>query len=53
MGLFSIEHSRFAYRADFAFYGTAVLSLAAFLGVDGRREQWPSITTLVLLGGAG
>ena len=53
MGLFSIEHSRFAYRADFAPYGAAVLSLAAFLAIDGPRDQGPSITALALLGLAG
>lgn len=31
MSFLSIEHSKLAYRADFALYGTSVLALAAFL----------------------
>ena len=31
MGLISLEHSRAAYRADFALYGSAVVGLAASL----------------------
>lgn len=39
MGLFTLEHSKAAYRADFALYGTAVVVLVAFLLVDGPRGQ--------------
>ncbi|MDN3575493.1 sterol desaturase family protein [Chitinimonas viridis] len=31
MALFSLEHSKLAYRADFALYGMAVLALAGYL----------------------
>ena len=31
MGLIKLEHSRFAYRADFALYGAAVLAMAVTL----------------------
>jgi cyclopropane-fatty-acyl-phospholipid synthase len=31
MGLFSLEHTKAAYRTDFVFYGTAVVVLATFL----------------------
>ena len=31
MGIFALEHSQTAYRADFALYGGATLALAIFL----------------------
>ncbi len=41
MGLFSLEHSRAAYRADFVMYGAAVVVLATYLGVDsGPGRRW-------------
>lgn len=50
MGLLSIEHSRFAYRADFALYGAAVLSLAGWShhwrGTSAwlkRRKRWHAL----------
>jgi sterol desaturase/sphingolipid hydroxylase (fatty acid hydroxylase superfamily) len=39
MSLFSLEHSRAAYRADFALYGTAVVVLAALLLGAAPRPQ--------------
>ena len=49
MGLFSLEHSKAAYRADFALYGAAVVALAAFLVAGGPRGgHW--IVTYALLG---
>ena len=40
MGLFTMEHGKAAYRADFVLYGTAVVALGTFLMVaapDGQR----------------
>ena len=53
MGLFALEHSKVAYRADFALYGTAVAVLAAVLWVAGPRQQWLTMLALVLLGLGG
>ena len=39
MGLFTLEHSKLAYRADFALYGVAVISLTALLVLDGPAAQ--------------
>jgi cyclopropane-fatty-acyl-phospholipid synthase len=39
VNLFSLEHSRAAYRADFALYGISVVVLAAVIVVGGPREQ--------------
>lgn len=39
MGLFNLEHSKAAYRADFALYGGTVVGLAAFLAVYGPAEH--------------
>lgn len=39
MRLFSIEHSRRSYRADFALYGLACLLLSAILLLAGPPEQ--------------
>jgi hypothetical protein len=50
MSLFTLEHSRWAYRADFALYGTAVAVFAAFLLVAGPRELRLEIWALALLG---
>jgi len=48
--LFSLEHSKAAYRADFALYGIALVALASYLLLDGPRERWPEIVAIV---GAG
>jgi cyclopropane-fatty-acyl-phospholipid synthase len=50
MGLFKLEHSRFAYRADFALYGAAVLALAAVLMVGGPPAQRFELFAWVLAG---
>ena len=50
MSLFTLEHSKTAYRADFALYGTAVMALAAFLLLSGPREQRLEIVTFTLVG---
>lgn len=39
MGLFTLEHSKLAYRTDFALYGVAVASLTAVLVLDGLAAQ--------------
>ena len=53
MGLFTLEHSQGAYRADFVLYGSAVLLLAAYLLLEGPRAQWPQMAAFVLAGLAG
>ncbi len=53
MHLFSLEHSRSAYRADIAIYGTASLALATLLAVAAPREQCLEAAAIVLLGLAG
>lgn len=53
LGLFSLEHGRAAYRADFVGYGLAVLLLAAYLGVDGSAGQRLAMLACVAAGLAG
>lgn len=53
MRLFWFEHSRLAYRADFALYGVALAGLALFLAVAGLRMQRTEIAVLALTGLAG
>ena len=48
--LFSLEHSRAAYLADFVFYAGAVLVLAAALLVGCPRAQWLEMAGLTLTG---
>jgi hypothetical protein len=48
--VFTLEHSRAAYRADIALYGAAVLGLAAFLLVAGPREQRLQLAALACAG---
>ena len=50
MGLMTLEHSKAAYRADFALYASAVAGLATFLLVTSPQERWLAITTFALLG---
>ena len=50
MGLITLEHSKAAYRADFALYGAAVAVLAAFLLVAGPREQLLEIIGFACVG---
>ncbi len=47
---FTLEHSKLAYQADFALYGSAILLLTGFLLVTGAREQWPEMLALALAG---
>ena len=53
MALFSIEHSKAAYRIDFALYCAAVAVLATFLLVNGQRDQRLEIVASVLIGLGG
>lgn len=50
MAVFSLEHSKTAYRADFALYCIAVVALTAFLLVFGPRDQALELAIVVLLG---
>lgn len=53
MNLFTLEHSKSAYRADFVLYGSAVLGLAAFLLLNSPRDQRLEIVAFSLVGLAG
>lgn len=50
MSLFTMEHSKAAYGADFALYGAAVVLLAAFLLVAGPHGRWLEIVVIAGLG---
>jgi sterol desaturase/sphingolipid hydroxylase (fatty acid hydroxylase superfamily) len=50
MELFSLEHSKAAYRADFALYGAAVVVLAAYLLLAVPRGQQLENLAFVLVG---
>ena len=50
MRLFALEHSRRAYRADFALYGSAVLALAALVVGVAPHARWLSTVALTLAG---
>ena len=50
MSLFTLEHSKAAYVADFVLYGFAVVMLAAFLCVDAPAGAWPQLVSLALVG---
>lgn len=50
MGLFTLEQSKLAYRADFALYGAAVVGVAVFLALAGPRGHWPSAVAWALTG---
>jgi len=52
MALFSIEHGKAAYWADFGIYGATVAALAVALSVFAPHERWPSLAALVILGAA-
>ena len=51
--LFTLEHGKLAYRADFALYASASFALAAFLMIAGPREKHLEIMTFSLLGLTG
>lgn len=53
MVLFSLEHSKAAYRADFALYGIAVVLLAGFLLAGSPTGELPEIAAWSLAGLAG
>ena len=53
MGLFTLEHSKMAYRADFALYGVAVMSLTTLLVLDGPAAQRFESALWVVAGLAG
>lgn len=53
MGLFSFEHSKAAYRTDFALYACAVAGLSTFLAVSGPPWQGWSNVAWVVSGLAG
>jgi len=53
MGLFTLEHGKAAYAADFVVYGAAVTALAAFLWAAVPHGQRLAIAGFVLLGLAG
>lgn len=53
MGLFTLEHSQGAYRADFFLYGSAVPLLAAYLLLEAPLARWPLVAALVVAGLAG
>ncbi len=53
MGLFSLEHSKLAYSADFAVYGAAVVALTVFLLIFIQRNQRLETLAFVLMGLAG
>ncbi|MHB1676295.1 MAG: sterol desaturase family protein [Sulfuriferula sp.] len=50
MRLFSLQHSKFAYRADLILYGIASVSLASFLTVVGPQDQRLNIIGFALIG---
>jgi cyclopropane-fatty-acyl-phospholipid synthase len=50
MNLIRIEHSRLAYRADFALYGAAIAALAGFLLAAAPPSQGVAIAACVLAG---
>jgi len=54
MALFSIEHGKAAYWADFAIYGAAVALLMTLLSVFAPHVHWMHLAVLAMLGaGAG
>lgn len=50
MGLLGLEHSKFAYRVDFALYGGVVVALAALLVLAVPRARGVEIASLTVLG---
>jgi len=48
--LFTLEHSKLAYHADFALYGAAPVALAVFLMVASPRAQRMEIIAFALIG---
>ena len=50
MGLFALEHSKRAYHADFALYGSAVAALAVLVAALAPHSQWVTTVALTLAG---
>jgi sterol desaturase/sphingolipid hydroxylase (fatty acid hydroxylase superfamily) len=50
LGLLSLEHSKFAYRADFTFYGVTVTSTAAWLLLKSPHGQGLALLAWVVAG---
>ena len=50
MSLFSLEHGKAAYRADFMLYGAAVAGLGTFLLIAGPRNHRLAIPLVALAG---
>lgn len=48
--MFTLEHSRAAYRVDFILYGAAVVALATGTLAAGPREQIAQVVALILAG---
>jgi cyclopropane-fatty-acyl-phospholipid synthase len=53
MALFALEHSKAAYRADFALHGTAVAALVGYLLVTAPQGEWLEIAAAALAGLVG
>jgi sterol desaturase/sphingolipid hydroxylase (fatty acid hydroxylase superfamily) len=50
MSFFALEHSRGAYHADFALYGSAVPALAILVAALEPHGRWPTAAALTLAG---
>ena len=50
MSLFALEHSRTAYRADFALYACAVVGLAVLLAAEAPRGHGLTTAALIAVG---
>jgi sterol desaturase/sphingolipid hydroxylase (fatty acid hydroxylase superfamily) len=50
VGLFTLEHGKVAYLADFGFYGASIVALAALLLAAGQSVPRLEVVTLVVIG---
>ena len=53
MNVLTIEQSKAAYWADFAFYGTTIMVLAVVLVVGTPQAQWPRLAFWAITGVVG
>jgi cyclopropane-fatty-acyl-phospholipid synthase len=53
MNVFTIEHSKTAYWADFAFFGATIVVLAITVAVGTPHAQWPRVAFLAITGVVG
>jgi cyclopropane-fatty-acyl-phospholipid synthase len=53
MNVLTIEQSKAAYWADFAFYGATIVVLAVALVVGTPHTQWPRVAFLAITGVGG